>query len=89
MITTVLAWLAGSRWTLWAGLAVTGALILFATFRVWRAGIRADQLGQMQARANVEMLARLAKRMSTDEEIRRMAPADRRDRLRAWSRDDG
>ena len=83
MILTLLGWAAGARWRLY----LVGGLILagIAALAVWRASIARTAVERERAAAQAASLANALKRAATDDEIRRLDPADRRDRLREWA----
>jgi len=77
----IAGWLSGStvgRYVL-AGL-VTTAIVLFALARAFTAGKTAERNRQA-----AKSLKTLRSRMRSDDEISRLSPAARRDRLREWA----
>ena len=77
----VLSWLMGSR--LGQGIAIVALAIVAGTI-AWRlaraSGERAAELRQQQ-----ESLSNLRARVETDDEVRRLDPVARRERLREWA----
>lgn len=82
----LIAWAAGGgRWRLYVAGAVVAVAILGGLLLSWRAAIRRDERARVRAVQTAEALARAMERASTDDAIRRLPAADRRERLRAWS----
>lgn len=83
MMLTVLAWLTGSkigRYVAGAGIvAVIVSVVLWRTFAAGKKSAELDQkIGQLDA---------LREKVKTDEEIRDMSAAERREQLAKWVRD--
>lgn len=80
---SIIAWLMGSKVGRYValGLLIT-ALIAVAVWRIYAAGQAREQARQAEA-----ALKALRERIKVDDEVARMAPADRRKRLSEWVRD--
>lgn len=82
MIASVAAWLLGSRLGRGLVLVLLGAAILgLIVLSAFRRGKRDGALERAIATAG-----RVAERMASDDEIRRLPRAERRERLRQWAR---
>lgn len=80
---TVLAWLAGSR--LGRGVAVVLLALVAFSAAIARAFLQGRQAAEIDQKK--QALDNLRNRISTDEELDRLPPDARRDRLRQWARD--
>jgi hypothetical protein len=77
-----LGWLTGSKLGRYAAIAlIVGAAIAYALYSARRSGIKAEQAKQL-----AKSLNNLRTRIKTDEDISRLEPDARRQRLREWAR---
>jgi hypothetical protein len=80
---SILGWLVGSKaGRIVALVALAAASAGVVIWRVYAAGGKSERAKQIE-----RTLTNVSLKVQTDEEIRRLPAADRRDRLREWARD--